>query len=131
MTNFIHGYSIAVSHLVKNVPSNSILFSALFPSVHFSLESLLPLTIAIEAPAVCLGRLELGVAAHQETKTLLVMKRQWNIPFPQLDHVIHRLVVQMLIILYYQDILPYKCLLVASSLTNKIKNQVFKEDKVC
>ena len=78
----------------------------------------LPLTIVIEAPTVCLGGLELVEAAHQETKTSLVMKRQWNIPFSQLDHVIHRL-MQMLIILDYPDILPYKCLLVASSSTNK------------
>ena len=50
-----------------------------------------PLTVIIEVPAVSLGWLQLLVAGHQETKALLVMKSKRNVPFAQLDHVIHRL----------------------------------------
>ena len=112
-SNLIHGYSITVSHLVKDVPRNGILFSGLFSLINVPLQSY-PTSDSPHQSFCSLSWLTPAVGSwpsggrdtscHEEPA-----ERSFFPAWPCRTS-------------------PDKCLLFASSLTNK-NNQVLKQDK--
>ena len=112
-SNLIHRYSITVSHLVKDVPRNGILFSGLFSLINVPLQSY-PTSDSHHQSFCSLSWLTPAVGSwpsggrdtscHEEPA-----ERSFFPAWPCRTS-------------------PDKCLLFASSLTNK-NNQVLKQDK--